>query len=348
LAVDRDLLYRRAMSNARPVVPGSVLLSTRRIHKRQFLLRPNERINQLIEYVVAVLTERHGIELHAVCAMSNHLHDVATDVAGRIVEFRRDLHSILARAINAMHGEFESIWSRAQTSLVTCVDSEDVIAKIAYTMSNPVAALLVERGHHWPGVRGAWPKPPRVVSRPPGFFRDQNHGGHWPETATLRFHRPPGYGDLTDDEVAAILRNAIQEQEEAARARARREGRRFLGRRAVRDQSRHAFPASCDQRFAMRPTVAARSRGARVERLLENRAWREMYEAARDQYRHGDAAAVFPYGTWKLRVYYGVTCRPKYDVTTATTAARLALGRSPPARCPGLGGGDGGAVSLDS
>jgi REP element-mobilizing transposase RayT len=140
------------MSKARPVYPGAVVFTTRRVHKRQFLLRPDDRVNQLLEYVVAVLVQRYQILLHALCALSNHMHDVASDPEGCIVEFRRDLHAILARALNARYGEFESLWSREPTCRVTCVERNDVIGKIAYTMANPVGSRQSARPNSTAGL----------------------------------------------------------------------------------------------------------------------------------------------------------------------------------------------------
>ena len=288
--------------------PGAVVFTTRRIHKRQLLLRPSKRLNQLVEYVVAVLLERYRIQLHALCVLSNHMHDVASDPDGRVVELRRDLHGLLARAINAMHGDFESLWAREPTCRVTCVEPEDVLDKVAYTMANPVAACLVAHGHSWPGVRLAWPRKPRIIKRPPGFFRDGEDGGSWPETATLELHRPPGYEHLSDRELAELIDRATFEREEAARREARAAGKTFLGRRGVLAQPRTAYPTSGEKRFGLRPTVAARSHWARIEKLLANRAWLDAYETCKARHRAGELRIVFPYGTWKLRVYYGLAC----------------------------------------
>jgi hypothetical protein len=51
------------MSKPRPVYPGAVLFLTRRVHKRQLLLLPDRRLNQLIVYIVAVLVERYQVLL---------------------------------------------------------------------------------------------------------------------------------------------------------------------------------------------------------------------------------------------------------------------------------------------
>lgn len=297
------------MSRARPIYPGDVIFSTRRVHKRQLLLRPSDAVNQAIQYTVAVIAQRYEIQLHAICAMSNHLHQVASDPHGRRVEFDRDCHALLARIINALHGEFESLCAREPTCRVSCVEQADVLDKIAYTMANPVEATLVAHGRSWPGVRLAWPMKPRTIKRP-DFFRTEELGGEWPEAATLELHRPPGFDHLDEDELAVVLRQRIEAREQAARDAARAAGRHFLGRRAVLAQSRRAYPTSTEARFTLRPSVACRSKWARIARLQEDALWLERYHEALARHRDGHPAVLFPYGTWKMRVYYALPCGP--------------------------------------
>jgi putative transposase len=296
------------MSKPRPVYPGAVLLITRRIHKRQLLLKPERRLNRLIEYIVAVFAKRHGVRVHAICVMSNHWHAVCSDPLGRIVEFERDVHAFIARAVNAMHGEFESIWAREPSCRVACLNPADIIDKIAYTLANPVAAHLVAHGKNWPGLRRSWPDRPRTIERPTGFFRDEEAGGAWPETAQLELHRPPDHDHLSHDELASLLLDRVEERERAARDAAKAAGKTFLGRHGVLAQSRKAFATSSERRFAPRPTVSTRSRWARIERLQQDRAWLAAYRASRERLCAGDTQVRFPYGTWKLRVYYHAPC----------------------------------------
>jgi putative transposase len=267
-------------------------------------------VNEAIEYIVAVLAQRYQILLHALCGMSNHMHNVETDTLGRVVEFERDYHAILARVINSLFGEFESLWARQPSGRITCVQPADVIDKIAYTMANPVEARLVAHGKSWPGVRMAWPRKPRRIRRPDWFFRGQDEGGTWPGEVTLELHRPPGYDHLSDDELAALIKEQIEAREAAARAKAQVAGERFLGRRGVLEQSRYGYPSSDEKRFALRPTVACRSKWHRIERLLADSAWLEEYEACKARVKAGEQNVIFPYGTWKLRVYYRFACDP--------------------------------------
>ena len=70
------------MSHPRQVVPLATYLISRRILRRHFLLRPDAAITGIILYTLAVSSRLFGVEVHAVCAMSTHLHLVVTDVQG--------------------------------------------------------------------------------------------------------------------------------------------------------------------------------------------------------------------------------------------------------------------------
>src|SRR5690606_12259327 len=106
----------------RPVLPGATYLLTRRCIERRFLLRPSRQTNQIIEYCLAVASARTGVEAHAFCAMSNHVHAVVTDVHGRLPEFLQLFHRHVAVALNASLGRKENVWAAHQTSVVELDD----------------------------------------------------------------------------------------------------------------------------------------------------------------------------------------------------------------------------------
>jgi putative transposase len=298
------------MSRARPVLPGAVLFNTRRVHKRQFLLRPSKELSQLLAYIIAVYAERHEILLHALCVMSNHWHNALTDPLGHIVDFERDVHSCIARAVNALHRESESLWAREQSCRVECAAPDDALDKIAYIMANPVSAGLVAHGKNWPGLRLAWGMKPQTIKRPEFFFRSEDEGGSWPDEVTLTLHRPTGFKDLDDDELSAKMRDLVEQREKQARDELRADGKHFIGRRRVLRQSRHAHACSAEPRGTLKPRVAARSKDARLALLRRNAAWLKAYEDAKQRFLAGDRVVRFPYGTWKLRRYYRCLCDP--------------------------------------
>src|SRR5688500_13354733 len=118
------------MTAPREVVPGRTYLITRRCTQRQFLLKPSRTTNQLVRYCLGVAAQQTGIQLHAVCFMSNHWHGVVTDPSARLPEFLERFHRLLARAQNTFLGRLENLWSSEKTSVVLLVSDHDVLEKM--------------------------------------------------------------------------------------------------------------------------------------------------------------------------------------------------------------------------
>jgi hypothetical protein len=100
--------------------------------------------------------------------------------------------------------------------------------------------------------------------------------------------------------VLAELRDrvrAVEAEQEGAR---RRSGGRVVGRRAVLTQSWRGQPTSREPRRNLRPRMASRSKWARIEALLRNRAFVADYLSARGRWRQGEPT-LFPPGTYWLR-----------------------------------------------
>ncbi|MBK6846330.1 MAG: hypothetical protein IPG96_01835 [Proteobacteria bacterium] len=96
--------------------------------------------------------ERYGVQVHAVCVLSNHLHLVITDQRGTRPEFCRWLFEFTAKCLNAHWGRWENFWASEPPSVVRLADAEVQLAKVVYTLTNPVAAGLVTEHHLWPGL----------------------------------------------------------------------------------------------------------------------------------------------------------------------------------------------------
>ena len=102
----------------------------------------------------------------------------------------------------------------------------------------------------------------------------------------------------------------MSEREDRFRAQFDAEGKAFLGRRAVRKQSRHGYPSSKAPRFKLSPTVAASNRQLRTERLQKTKQWRAHYAEARAQWLAGNRDVLWPHGTYAMRLYHSVPCHP--------------------------------------
>src|ERR1041384_3695287 len=287
----------------RQVLPRQFYLITRRCCRRQFLLRPDPATNNAFLYCLIAAALRCEIDVLLPCAMSNHYHVVIFDRAGHYPEFIEHFHKLLARSQNALRGRWENFWSSEQTCVVRLIDREAVIDKLVYTATNPVQDHLVDRVHNWPGVNGLTALltgRSLCATRPLHFFRPH---GPMPDTLELPLSIPAELGPAAA--VLSELRDRVRAVELEREAERARTGRRVLGRRAVLAQSWRDSPASTEPRRNLRPNVAARSKWARIEALLRNRAFAIEYANARNRWRPG-VAAVFPPGTYWLQRFASV------------------------------------------
>jgi REP element-mobilizing transposase RayT len=289
------------MTAPRQVLPGTTYLVTRRCSQRQFLLKPSRSTNEIFSYVLALAARRFDIRVHAFCVLSNHVHLIVTDPDARLPAFHQYLDALVARAINASLGRWESLWAPNSYSAVTLVSPSDVLDKTAYVLANPVAAGLVRSGRLWPGL---WSAPEQIggdaieMRRPEQFF-DPN--GSLPEKISLQLTPPPGFAspEVFREQLAAAL--AVWEaQEQAAH-------REFLGAARVRAQKPTAQPKPGEPRRALNPRVAARDKWKRIEALGRLVEFLRTYRAAWASRRAGEDA-TFPRGTYLLRVAHGVAC----------------------------------------
>ena len=288
------------MTKPRCVLPGVMYLVTRRCSERRFFLRPDPEVTQVFEYLLALLARKYGIAIHAYVVMSNHYHLVITDVDGRLPDFERELNSLLARSINAFRGRWESFWDPDSYSAVKLLEDDDVMAKMAYTLANPVEARLVGHAREWGGATSAGMEfgRPRRVGRPQRFF-----SARMPEAVELVLTRPEGCcGKLSDRELMKQVNVEVERRE----IEHRKLGRAMGMTRALKQDWRSS-PDSEEARRGMKPTVAGRSKWARIEALGQAKEWLAGYWDALAQFVGGARDVVFPAGTWQMCVRLG--CR---------------------------------------
>jgi REP element-mobilizing transposase RayT len=283
---------------------------TRRCTQRQFLMRPDRETNNAFVYCLAVAAQRFKIRVLFTLAMSNHHHTGIEDPEGNYPAFLELFHKLFAKCQNALRGRWENFWSSEQTSVVRLVDPSDVLDKMAYALTNPVKAALVEKAHHWPGITSLSALThgkPLIASRPTHFFRED---GAMPDVVSLHLARPQGFKDLSQSAFAALVLERIVASEQTAATDRRRTGAQVMGRRAVMQQKWSARPSSREPRRQLNPRVAARSKWSRIEALLRNRAFRDAYAAAREALVAGIRDVVFPAGTYWLRRFTQAICAP--------------------------------------
>ncbi len=293
------------MTAPRQVVPGASYLVTRRCAQRQFLLRPSRATNQTYLYVLALAAARYRVQIHVLCVLSNHVHMVVTDPDANLPAFHQFLDALVARAVNASLGRWETFWAPDTYSAVRLLTPSDIVEKAAYTLANPVEAGLVASGSAWPGL---WSAPeriggaPLVVERPKHFFDPK---GGLPDRATLELTVPPGFDSPEQFRVA--LQRALERREADARDRHKGRGG-FLGVARVLAQKPFARPAPGEPRRALNPRLASRDKWKRIEALGRLAEFLRSYRDAWTARRAGADRTLFPHGTYLLRVLHGVPC----------------------------------------
>jgi REP element-mobilizing transposase RayT len=299
-----------AMSRARQILAGTTYLVTRRCSEQRFFLRPSERVNAIILFLLAVAAERSGILLHAYCVLSNHWHIVLTDPGGRLPVFNQYVDSLVARAVNFVNRRKDHFWESGSYSAVQLETPATSVQKIAYTLANPVAAGLVRHAHEWPGL---WSGVTRIggeaidVERPADFFRDgKRKRARMPRSASLRLHLPPGFASA--ETFQAQLLQELQTAEEHAAHEVASTRRSFLGAARVLAQNPLARPNTAGLPREINPRVASTDGPKRAEALGRLAEFLSAYQEALAEWRRGVRDALFPPGTYLMRVLHGARC----------------------------------------
>jgi REP element-mobilizing transposase RayT len=291
------------MTAPRQVLPGVTYLVTRRCARREFLLRPGKVTNQTFLFLLALAARRFSIQVHAFCVLSNHFHLVLTDPKAQLPAFHQLLDALVARAQNAFLGRFESFWAPSSYSAVALSAPEDIVDKTAYVLANPVAAGLVRSGRLWPGL---WSAPEQLgngsleAARPAHFFDKK---GSLPETLTLELTVPPGFASAEAFRAQVVAALAAKEKQAA-----RDVGGEFLGVARVLRQKPTGRAVSQEPRRGLRPRLAALDKWKRIEALGRLKEFLDAYRVAWAAWRAGDDAALFPSGTYLMRVLHRAPC----------------------------------------
>jgi REP element-mobilizing transposase RayT len=290
----------------RRVVPGATYLVSRRCTQREFLLKPTPLTTLIVKFVLAVAAARYGVLVHAACVMSNHWHIVLTDPSANLPDFSRLLDGVVAKALNSLYGRWENFWAPCPYSAVALASPEDVVDKVAYTLANPATADLVEHGRQWPGLWSdphAIGGPGELVPRPGHYFAKD---GSMPESEELVFSVPPGFTSVEAFQAQVIAR--VSELEQAAAAKRVVEGSRVQGVHRIRKQKHTDRPAPGEPRRVLNPRIAARDKWKRIEALGRLVTFLQNHRDALLRYCRGERNALFPRGTYLMRVRFGVAC----------------------------------------
>lgn len=258
-----------------------------------------ERV-QLLGFALASAQQLFpGVEILAVCAMSNHLHLVVHDRDAELSDFMQHFLSALAVALNALDGLHGPVFER-RFAEIPILDEVSLFARVAYAVANPVEADLVRTHRDWTGLvmfagRVPWR---RTFSRfnEPAYLRaldraDVSRSAFY-ETATLQIQP-------VDDRLARGFEQAIKDRE----AELRREQASVVGMEKVLEMPALTRPKGTAR--SPMPLCFARSREAWLAFRDAWRSWCAAFYAASERFRGGELTAAFPVGAFRPSCFAG-------------------------------------------
>lgn len=290
------------MTPPRQITADTTFDITLRTHGRSFRLLPTREINNLFLYLLGLAAARHRITLYGVVVMATHVHLQGKDCDGRLPDFTCYFHSLLARALNALQGLDDKVWSGDGYNLVRPQAPHDLLSRLVYAAANPAAAGLVQRATDYPGVVTC----PRDIgktftaTRPGFFFRES-----MPATSSLRFEVPDDFAHLGRDGFVELFEEQLRERERQHREERRVAGRTVLGAKRCKRAALGQRSSSYEEWFQLRPAIAAKLKADRMAAIHALRSFRDRYRVALVAWRDGKRDVLFPVGTWWMCQFAG-------------------------------------------
>ena len=315
----------------RQIHPNKLCFVTVRAVNRCFRFVPTPRAIEIIRYCLAFTLSKYRdrIGLHEFLWMSNHFHLVLTDKTGCLPRFMEELDSLLARAINALHGTFGTAIEKGY-NLVEVETDRKLVDHCVYTLANPCSAHLVERSREWKGVSSRSLKygAPITVQRPEGSLwsstprhpereasqtsKRAKYGGRskLPEVVQLVLERPAIMPAFSDGKLRRHILKRLDEREVALIRERKSRGLRVVGWDEASKVNPRLAPEQLEEGFGTVPSFSGDSAEARIDAWRRRRSFLEAYYVALRRFLGGERNTEFPEGTWLMNVRFGVKCCP--------------------------------------
>ena len=322
------------MSRPRNLYSGTTVFVTCRCVHLSYRLVPTAVVRRVVNYCFAVMSMRYrlryGMKFYEFEFLSTQYHLVAYNARGRITDVLQDLNGLIARELNAVRGRSGAFFDRTP-GIQTVLGEEKVFEHCVYTLANAVSAGIVRRTKQWKGSNSRRLEYGKeyVVSRPRvGLWskkvqhkhrRSSQRSGRaafaerctLPETAILMLDRPPIMPELSDAELRARIRGALEvREEEVAKERA---GKPVLGMKAALKIHWSTVPRNGEELFGLNPTLSTETLEQRIAMKVLRKEFIREHEEALARWNAGERDVVFPAGTVRMRLRHKVATEPIPD-----------------------------------
>ena len=289
--------------------------------RKAFLAPWHPEVETIRRWFLAKAQVKTGAAIHAAHDVINHHHTRVTTTAENLPEFLRISHGEASKALNALlaregYDPPREVFDDRQTHTLRLLDAAAQASHHVYEHLNTVAAGLVSRPEHMPGLRLSherWRSGVIMVPRPSVYVDPGTNPAELPLVLTP----DPDLYWVFDGDLDAIVHHLTRLCDHGRRQlREARRGRPVLGAKGVRRIHPWSEPRTSRERGGQR--IPSFKVGARdiTGRLLSAHAAAEVTRFRREHRevrlaRCDGEAAVYPFGTFAARVYQGAPVAPE-------------------------------------
>lgn len=316
------LTFGRKVTAPRIVVEGATLATTRRTTFRKAFLAPwHPLVEQCWLYALADAQRATKVAVHHAVRVITHHHVSLTLTQPNLGRFLRRFHHDASCALNALLARERydiprNVFDKRSAHAMRLLDAGAQASHLTYEYLNPCAAGLVARPEHMPGTVldwGHWKSGGIRVARPDVYFDDSR-----PDELWLELTPPPLLLQAFDGDLDALVHHMRRLSDDGMRALRDARRRAPFGAQKLRRLHPWNEPKTMAEPGGRAvPSFKVGARGLLGRRrecaaALEVREWRAEHEAARLE-RLAGRPAVFPHGTYGMRVFHGAQVAPARD-----------------------------------
>lgn len=295
------------MTKPRRHIAGQVALLTRHCTGRQFLLRPDDFINQALSFETAKAASKNCVAIYGAMAMMNHIHYGVGDILAKRSFFMQSAMSGVAKARNFDLQREGHFWGSGSYGDVVLLDRDAIEYELIRMWTAPVRAGLVERAVDWIGFKilpSDWGKTIEI-ERPEKFYGRKN-----PAKVKLCPAHPPGYEGMTPEEIAAYYEAKLRKEEERIVRERKRAGLGISGVKEVLDVEPSYSPKlEWPPPQKINPRFSTNDSELMFRAVTDYKEFCKEYENCRQRWLQRKAKEVrFPCGTLALKYRAPIKC----------------------------------------
>jgi len=271
-------------------IEGQVVFLTRVTQEQRLYMRPSEATTNIVGYHFARAARATGQNIHAACAISNHMHSVQTDVNASRSRFMQRCYSQIAVKLNRLLGRDDTFWSGKEPGNAAILDLSALVEKLLYTWLQPVAAGLVERAEDWTGFKVL----PRDWGKPMQFHKSEFSGRSMPAVESFVPQPPPGFEDLPLELTIEFFEDLLRRAEDLIIEE--RDGK-FLGIEACQNADPFSTPRNRHRPGKLNPKFCSSDKTRAARAIVHMQQFRRRHRITRDRIGAGETDVQFPSGT---------------------------------------------------